>query len=162
MSDSRSWKAYAIRAVPALLLAILLAPTLAACNGLEEGVCEGIPDAVVGRAPPELPPPEMFTIVHVQTREPNFSSSGDCRVDYEFVIGGVAGIWSKSSAGPAPPMNYFSTTARPESGTIGTEGDRLVVTISVPQREPSSEYEAAFRHPDGRRVETRFHHYGFK
>jgi hypothetical protein len=148
-----------LRLVTALAV---LATNMLACSGLEEGICEPVPDAVVERTPPSLPPLEVLSIVHLQTLESNWSSSGECRVDYRFVISGVGGIWTKSSPGSPGPMNYFSTTAPVETGVIGPEGDRLVVTISVPQRESSGEYEAAFLHPDGRRVETRFWHYGFE
>jgi hypothetical protein len=100
----------------------ILAANILACSGPEEGVCEPVPDDVVERTPPPLPPLEEFTIVHVQTRESNWSHSGECRVDYRFVISGVGGIWTKPSPMPRGPMNFFSTTAPVESGPIGPEG----------------------------------------
>jgi hypothetical protein len=151
-----------------ILLAALAVPlSLAACRGPGESVCERVPDDVLARTPPSLPAPEEFSIVFLRTEERGFTNSlGDCEVRYQFVVGGIGAVISPPGVYPPPQgpevAMHFSTTAAVDGSVYRLEHDRLLLTIYVPQTEPAGEYEAAFQHPDGRRVETRFRHYGFK
>jgi hypothetical protein len=151
-----------------ILLAALAVPLfLAACSGPGGSVCEPVPGEVIAQTPPPTPAPEEFNIVLLRTEEPGFTNSlGDCETRYQFVVGGIGNIISPPGVYPPPQgpevAMHFSATAAVDGSVYRLEYDRLLLTIYVPQTEPSGEYEAAFQHPDGRRVETRFWHYGFK
>jgi hypothetical protein len=147
------------------VLAILVA-VLAACSR-PESVCEPLPEEAVAQTPPPLPAPEEFNILFLGTQEPGFTNSlADCDVRYQFVVGGIGNVISPPGVFPPPQgpevAKHFSTTAAIDGRSYRLEYDRLLLTIDVPQTEPSGEYEAAFQNPDGRRVETRFRHYGFR